>query len=102
MEDYRDPLILQSLEGAEAARLLTIATFALLVYEWFITLDSEIQCFWRGGWSKSRMLFLAVSPHIESSYATKSDLAVESVYDADHHFISVVLQVLCYDIITRF
>ncbi|KAF7436182.1 hypothetical protein PC9H_003008 [Pleurotus ostreatus] len=59
MEDYRDPLILQSLEGAEAARLLTIATFALLVYEWFITLDSEIQCFWRGGWSKSRMLFLA-------------------------------------------
>ncbi|KAL4263954.1 DUF6533 domain-containing protein [Pleurotus pulmonarius] len=59
MEDFTDPLILQSLEGAEAARLLTIATFALLIYEWVITLDSEIQCFWRGGWSKSRMLFLA-------------------------------------------
>lgn len=46
MEDFTDPLILQSLEGAEAARLLTIATFALLVYEWFITLDSEASRTW--------------------------------------------------------
>lgn len=55
MEDYTDPLILQSLEGAEAARLLTIATFALLVYEWCITLDSEV--------SRARILIVPL-PHI--------------------------------------
>ncbi|KAF4606124.1 hypothetical protein EYR38_000169 [Pleurotus pulmonarius] len=86
MEDFTDPLILQSLEGAEAARLLTIATFALLIYEWVITLDSE-----------------ANSVFLERRLVKVADaLFGKSVYDADHYFISVVLQVSCYDILSPF
>ncbi|KAJ8507157.1 hypothetical protein ONZ45_g10446 [Pleurotus djamor] len=33
--------------------------FGLLIYDWFLTLDAEMKCFWRGRWSISRILFLA-------------------------------------------
>ncbi|KIK71467.1 hypothetical protein GYMLUDRAFT_33643 [Collybiopsis luxurians FD-317 M1] len=49
--------ILGSLEGAEIARIVTIACLALLVYKWLITLDQEIEYFWTGKWTLSRILF---------------------------------------------
>jgi len=47
-----------SLEGAENARIISIAFFALYVYEWAITLDEEVRYFWTGPWTASRFLFL--------------------------------------------
>lgn len=50
--------IIGSLEGAEIARVVSVAFFALYVYEWLITLDEEIRYFWTGPWTASRALFL--------------------------------------------
>lgn len=47
-----------SLEGAEVARIMSIACFSLAVYEYIITLDEEIKYFWSGKWTASRILFL--------------------------------------------
>ncbi|KAJ3853723.1 hypothetical protein EV368DRAFT_81297 [Lentinula lateritia] len=49
--------IIASLEGAEIARIVNIACLALSVYEWLITLDQEIEYFWTGKWTISRILF---------------------------------------------
>lgn len=49
--------IIASLEGAEAARIVSIAFFTLSVYEWLITLDQEVKFFWSGKWTTSRILF---------------------------------------------
>ncbi|KAJ3868196.1 hypothetical protein EV359DRAFT_77857 [Lentinula novae-zelandiae] len=46
-----------SLEGSEIARIVNIACLALSVYEWSITLDQEIEYFWTGKWTISRILF---------------------------------------------
>ncbi|KAK0501029.1 hypothetical protein EDD18DRAFT_787912 [Armillaria luteobubalina] len=51
--------ILASFEGAESARIVSIAFFALFVYEWLITFDEEVEYFWHGRWTISRQLFLA-------------------------------------------
>ncbi|KAJ4471715.1 hypothetical protein C8J55DRAFT_520787 [Lentinula edodes] len=49
--------IIASLEGSEIARIVNIACLALSVYEWLITLDQEIEYFWTGKWTISRILF---------------------------------------------
>ncbi|KAJ4467344.1 hypothetical protein C8R41DRAFT_52496 [Lentinula lateritia] len=49
--------IIASLEGSEIARIVNIACLALSVYEWSITLDQEIEYFWTGKWTISRILF---------------------------------------------
>jgi len=49
---------IDSLEGTEIARMLSIALFSLTIYEYFITLDEEIKYFWKGRWTISRVLFL--------------------------------------------
>jgi len=46
-----------SLEGAEIARIISIACFGLAIYEYMITLDEEIKYFWSGKWTASRVLF---------------------------------------------
>ncbi|KAF8899374.1 hypothetical protein BD779DRAFT_1667052 [Infundibulicybe gibba] len=46
-----------SLEGAELARIVTILFFCLTIYEYLITLDQEIEYFWAGAWTSSRILF---------------------------------------------
>ncbi|KAF5384930.1 hypothetical protein D9615_000989 [Tricholomella constricta] len=48
----------RSLEGAEVARIMSIACFSLAVYEYMITLDEEMKYFWTGKWTISRVLFL--------------------------------------------
>jgi len=50
--------LVHSLEGAEAARITSIACFSLAVYEYIITLDEEMKYFWSGRWTISRVLFL--------------------------------------------
>jgi len=50
--------LIHSLEGAEIARIISIACFSLAVYEYMITLDEEIKYFWSGKWTASRILFL--------------------------------------------
>jgi len=47
----------ESLEGTEVGRILSIALFSLTVYEYIITLDEEIKYFWSGYWTLSRVLF---------------------------------------------
>jgi len=54
-EPFRE--IIASLEGAEVAKVVNIAFLALTVYEWLITLDQEIEYFWTGKWTLSRLLF---------------------------------------------
>ncbi|KAK0479678.1 hypothetical protein IW261DRAFT_1625138 [Armillaria novae-zelandiae] len=69
--------VLASFEGAETARIVSVAFFALFVYEWLITFDEEVivhfashrshsftpspkvEYFWHGRWTISRLLFLA-------------------------------------------
>ncbi|KAK0185174.1 hypothetical protein F5146DRAFT_1071691 [Armillaria mellea] len=48
-----------SFEGAETARIVSIAFFSLFVYEWLITFKEEVEYFWHGRWSISRLLFFA-------------------------------------------
>ncbi|TFK42158.1 hypothetical protein BDQ12DRAFT_625122 [Crucibulum laeve] len=47
-----------SLEGAEVAKVLSIALFGLIIYEYLITLDDEIEYFWRASLSPAGFLFL--------------------------------------------
>ncbi|TFK56401.1 hypothetical protein OE88DRAFT_12702 [Heliocybe sulcata] len=49
--------IISSLEGIETAKHLALATFAMSLYEYAITLEKEIHYFWAGSWSISRALF---------------------------------------------
>lgn len=49
---------LESFEGAEIARISSIAFFALFVYEYLITFDQEVKYFWSGRWTATRFLFL--------------------------------------------
>ncbi|KAF8971772.1 hypothetical protein BDZ97DRAFT_2054495 [Flammula alnicola] len=51
------PQKLDSLVGAEVARVLSIAIFALTVYDYAITIDDEIFYFWTGPFSISHCLF---------------------------------------------
>lgn len=51
-------LLVSALDGTEKARTLAIAAFTLLVYEYTITLDKEIEYFWNGHWTISRVLYL--------------------------------------------
>ncbi|KAK0209209.1 hypothetical protein DFS33DRAFT_1308334 [Desarmillaria ectypa] len=51
--------ILASFAGAETARVVSIAFLSLFVYEWLITFDEEVEYFWHGRWTVSRLLFLA-------------------------------------------
>jgi len=48
---------LPSLEGSEIASVVDTAFLALTVYEWLLTLDQEIEYFWTGKWTISRLLF---------------------------------------------
>ncbi|KDR85812.1 hypothetical protein GALMADRAFT_150202 [Galerina marginata CBS 339.88] len=49
---FKDPIL-----GAEAARTITIALFAWMIYEYLITFDDEQEHFWKGSFSVSRALF---------------------------------------------
>ncbi|KAL1680502.1 hypothetical protein EV122DRAFT_262240 [Schizophyllum commune] len=49
---------LDRLQGAENGRRITIAFFCLTVYDWLLTLNSEIRQFWQEPWSISKALFL--------------------------------------------
>ncbi|KAH8094644.1 hypothetical protein BXZ70DRAFT_1033918 [Cristinia sonorae] len=40
-------------------KYLSIASICLFIYEYFLTLDREIQFFWSGEWSVTRILFFA-------------------------------------------
>ncbi|GLB43656.1 hypothetical protein LshimejAT787_1401680 [Lyophyllum shimeji] len=68
----------QSLEGAEVARIMSIACFSLAVYEYMITLDEEIKYFWSGKWTTSRVLFLLVGSFIEGQVCV--DRTVQNRY----------------------
>jgi len=46
------------IEGGDRARCLAIASFTMVVYDYFLTLDDEIRYFWTGKWSMSRVLYL--------------------------------------------
>ncbi|KAH8834394.1 hypothetical protein DL96DRAFT_1580403 [Flagelloscypha sp. PMI_526] len=48
---------IESLVGGEAARMVSIAMLALTVFDWFLTLDTEVKHFWSGRWTLSRLLF---------------------------------------------
>ncbi|KIJ65229.1 hypothetical protein HYDPIDRAFT_111150 [Hydnomerulius pinastri MD-312] len=57
-----DPVIeealLPQLDALMSAHYLEIACFTLLVYDYAITFGQEVQYFWRGAWTLSRILFL--------------------------------------------
>ncbi|KAG6916720.1 hypothetical protein DXG01_005600 [Tephrocybe rancida] len=42
----------------DSGRKIVFISFALLVYEYFITLDKEVKYFWSGKWTPSRTLYL--------------------------------------------
>jgi hypothetical protein len=50
--------IANQLLGVEVARNMALAGFALLVYEYFLTLGDEIEYFWGVPWTVTRILFL--------------------------------------------
>jgi hypothetical protein len=54
---FTTEFIIASLEGAEISKIVNIAFLALIVYEWLFTLDQEIEYFWTGKWTLSRLLF---------------------------------------------
>lgn len=50
--------LLALLDGVQKTRYLALASAVLLGYDYFLTLSQEIQYFWTGPWSASRVLFL--------------------------------------------
>jgi len=52
-------LLLASLEGVEKTRMLAVASFALFVYDHILTFDREVEFFWNGKWTMTRILFFA-------------------------------------------
>ncbi|KAG6860828.1 hypothetical protein C0995_007159 [Termitomyces sp. Mi166 len=42
----------------DKGRQIVFVSFTLIIYEYFITLDKEIQYFWSGRWTPSRVLYL--------------------------------------------
>ncbi|KNZ71284.1 hypothetical protein J132_00076 [Termitomyces sp. J132] len=42
----------------DKGRYIVFASFTLIVYEYFITLDDEVKYFWSGRWTPSRILYL--------------------------------------------
>ncbi|KAF4611830.1 hypothetical protein D9613_004283 [Agrocybe pediades] len=51
------PIPIGSLVGGIISQYLTVACFALIVYEYLVTLDEEVKHFWKGPFSISRALF---------------------------------------------
>ncbi|KAF8899372.1 hypothetical protein BD779DRAFT_1667050 [Infundibulicybe gibba] len=49
--------VIIDLEGVEFAKIVTIGFLSLTIYEYLITLDQEIEYFWAGAWTSSRVLF---------------------------------------------
>ncbi|KAJ7184599.1 hypothetical protein C8R46DRAFT_983701 [Mycena filopes] len=56
-------------------RSFALASFVLFVFDHFLTLDGEVQHFWSGPWSVSRILFLC------NRYFTKALLAFRILVD---------------------
>jgi nucleoside recognition membrane protein YjiH len=44
-------------------RSFALASFVLVLWDYLLTLDKEVEHFWSGSWSISRILFLLVSPY---------------------------------------
>ncbi|KAI3610601.1 hypothetical protein WG66_007185 [Moniliophthora roreri] len=58
MTSTPDPAtLLLSLRGAECARNVALASFALNIWDIVTTIDEEIQYFWSGPWTLTRVLF---------------------------------------------
>ncbi|KAI0789441.1 hypothetical protein C8Q75DRAFT_718343 [Abortiporus biennis] len=53
--------LLNILQGVYATRLLGIGSFCLMIYDYFLTLDQEIEYYWSGKWTTTRVLFFLVS-----------------------------------------
>ncbi|KAL4250282.1 hypothetical protein ABKN59_003165 [Abortiporus biennis] len=49
--------LLNILQGVYATRLLGIGSFCLMIYDYFLTLDQEIEYYWSGKWTTTRVLF---------------------------------------------
>ncbi|EJF67423.1 hypothetical protein DICSQDRAFT_165251 [Dichomitus squalens LYAD-421 SS1] len=49
--------LILSLEGLERARYLAVAAIACFLYDAAVTFDQEVEYFWKGSWSLSRVLF---------------------------------------------
>ncbi|THU97410.1 hypothetical protein K435DRAFT_754063 [Dendrothele bispora CBS 962.96] len=61
-------VIIESLAAAEIARNFALASFTLNLWDIIICLDKEIQYFWTGAWTVSRVLYLwnrYVSPFLQ-------------------------------------
>ncbi|KAF9219925.1 hypothetical protein BS17DRAFT_760100 [Gyrodon lividus] len=53
--------LLPQLNALISAHYLEIACFTILVYDYVVTLGQEVEYFWTGSWTPSRILFLLVS-----------------------------------------
>ncbi|TCD64752.1 hypothetical protein EIP91_003674 [Steccherinum ochraceum] len=54
-----EALLLSSLGAVQQTRLLAVASFALLLWDHVVSLDREIEYFWSGKWSMTRILYFA-------------------------------------------
>ncbi|KAG1844905.1 hypothetical protein C8R48DRAFT_448601 [Suillus tomentosus] len=43
-----------------ASTEIILVSFALVVYDYAITLEQEASCFWSGSWSAARTLYLSI------------------------------------------
>ncbi|GBE77309.1 hypothetical protein SCP_0101820 [Sparassis crispa] len=50
--------LVPSLEGAQNTRYLALATFIAYSYDYFLTVDEEIEYFWKGDWDLTKILFI--------------------------------------------
>jgi hypothetical protein len=55
---FAQPVYRDSLLGFEAAKCLTVGLFALMLYEYVITLDDEVKHFWKRPFKITHYLFL--------------------------------------------
>jgi len=71
-----EPTELASIVGhVVEGRSFALASFVLFVFDYFLTLDGEVQHFWSGPWSISRILFLC------NRYFTKGLLTYRLLVD---------------------
>ncbi|KAI0801418.1 hypothetical protein C8Q74DRAFT_490241 [Fomes fomentarius] len=60
-------VLLLSLEGLERARYLCIAATFLILYDMALTIGDEVEYFWKGSWTPSRILYFLPVESILSS-----------------------------------
>ncbi|KAF4602631.1 hypothetical protein EYR40_005846 [Pleurotus pulmonarius] len=62
MPDLFDPIDIEVLQGLKIITYIVASSIAFLIYDYFLTIPSEIQFVWRANWGTGKALYLRFRP----------------------------------------